>query len=102
MNEKRVSRKKKRKMHPLFVLIMGTALVLAGSWSYQLMQMDQTMEDKKAQLIKYRMELTAENAELREEIEKLNTPSYIEQLAREKLGLVRKGEILIAPKEPGN
>jgi cell division protein DivIC len=78
---------------------MGTSLMLAGSWSYQLFQIDCSTESKRAQLIQQKNELIAQNDQLRQEIEKLNTPSYVEQLAREKLGLVRKGEILVAPKE---
>jgi cell division protein DivIC len=46
---------------------------------------------------KERLELIQLN--LREEIENLENPAYIEELAREELGLVRKGEILIAPRE---
>jgi len=74
-------------------------LVLAGSWSIQLFKMDQSIESQKNELIRQKNDLIAKNEKMRQEIEKLNTPSYIEQLAREKLGLVRKGEILVAPKE---
>jgi len=93
------TRRRKGRTNPLVILVMGIAIMLACSWSYQLLKMDQTMESKKAQLLKQKNDMIAQNDQLREEIEKLNTPSYIEQLAREKLGLVRKGEILIAPKE---
>lgn len=99
MKDNRTTRKRKKRANPLFILLMGTALILAGSWSYQLLKIDQSMESRKAQLVKQKSEIIAQNDQLRQEIEKLNTPSYIEQLAREKLGLVRKGEILIAPKE---
>ena len=57
------------------------------------------MERQLNYLVEQKNVLIAENEQLRKHIEKLSTPSYIEQLAREKLGLVRKGEILIAPKE---
>lgn len=99
MNENRPTKKRRRKVNPLFIVVMGTALMLAGSWSLELIKIDQAMENKKAQLVKQKNEMIANNDKLRQEIEKLNTPSYIEQLAREKLGLVRKGEIMIAPKE---
>lgn len=94
----RVKSRKKRRMNPLFIILMGTALILAGSWTFQLIEMDQSMTKKKADLIQQRIQIAAENEKLRDDIEKLNTPSYIEQVAREKLGLVRKGEIIIAPK----
>ncbi len=48
-----------------------------------------------ARLARERDELRRENAELREEIRLLNTPEYIERLAREQLGLVRPGEIAV-------
>lgn len=35
------------------------------------------------------------NAQLREEIRLLNTPEYIERVAREQLGLIRPGEIAV-------
>lgn len=96
---KRNIRKRKRRMNPLFVVGLGIALMLGGSWSYQLFNIDRSMVAQKAELISQKNQLAAKNENLRKEIEKLNTPSYVEQLAREKLGLVRKGEILIAPKE---
>ncbi len=95
----RVKSRKKRRTNPLFIILMGTALILAGSWTIQLIEMDQTMAKKKTDLIQQRSYITAQNEKLRDDIEKLNTPSYIEQLARDKLGLVRKGEIVIAPKQ---
>ncbi len=95
----RVKSRKKRRTNPLFIILMGTALILAGSWTFQLIEMDQNMAKKKADLIQQRSYITAQNEKLRSDIEKLNTPSYIEQLARDKLGLVRKGEIVIAPKQ---
>ncbi|SHM21658.1 cell division protein FtsL [Caldanaerovirga acetigignens] len=38
--------------------------------------------------------LSAEREKLKKEIELLNTESYIEELARDQLGLVKPGEIL--------
>ncbi|MGI6450630.1 MAG: FtsB family cell division protein [Desulfitobacteriia bacterium] len=99
MNKRTTARKRRQKMSPLFIIVMGISLMLAGSWSYQLFLLDQSMESAKAELLKEKQALIAVNEQLRQEIEKLNTPSYIEQLAREKLGLVRKGEIVIAPKQ---
>lgn len=46
-------------------------------------------------LARERDELRTQNAQLREEIRLLNTPEYIERLAREQLGLVRPGEIAV-------
>lgn len=100
MNKKTTTtQKRRRKKNPLFIIMMGIAIILAGRWSYQLLKMDQSMEHQKYQLVEQKAAIIAQNDKLRKDIEKLNTPSYIEQLARQKLGLVRKGEILIAPKE---
>lgn len=48
--------------------------------------------------------IKAENALLNEEIERLYDPEYLEELARGRLGMVRRGEILFyfqdAPKSP--
>jgi len=98
-NNKTTARKKKKRLNPIFVIVIGISLILAGSWSWQLIKIDQSMEQQLNYLLEQKNVLIAENEKLRKDIEKLNTPSYIEQLAREKLGLVRKGEILIAPKE---
>lgn len=100
MRETKKSKRNKRKRpNPFFVVIMGIVLMLVGNWSYELWKIDREMEREKASLTQKKLELMAQNEKLRQEIEKLNTPSYIEQLAREKLGLVRKGEIIIAPKK---
>jgi len=51
-------------------------------------------------LARERDDLRKQNAQLREEIRLLNTPEYIERIAREQLGLVKPGEvavILVAP-----
>ncbi|MCG1025713.1 MULTISPECIES: septum formation initiator family protein [Dehalobacter] len=101
-NSKKHTKKRIKKINPIFVIVLGIALMLGGSWSYQLLQLDRSIEQQKAELESKKLQIIAQNGQLHEEIEKLNTPSYVEQLAREKLGLVRKGEILIAPKESEN
>lgn len=53
-----------------------------------------------SRLARERDDLRKQNASLREEIRLLNTPEYIERIAREQLGLVKPGEvavILVAP-----
>lgn len=42
-------------------------------------------------------ELKHKNAALREELKRIKTDSYVEQVAREQLGLVKPGETLIVP-----
>ncbi len=48
-----------------------------------------------SRLARERDELRRQNVQLREEIRLLNTPDYIERIAREQLGLVRPGEIAV-------
>jgi cell division protein DivIC len=47
-------------------------------------------------------ELTAKNRQLQEDLREATSPAFIEQAARDKLGLVREGEtIVIMDKVPG-
>jgi cell division protein DivIC len=57
------------------------------------------MKKELAELNKQKISLLEQQKLYEDEIDRLNTPSYIEQLAREQLGLVRHGEIIIAPKK---
>lgn len=61
--------------------------------------LQQEVNGKVAELESQKQTLLEEKSGLEQEIVRLNTPSYIEQLAREQLGLVRKGEIMISPKK---
>lgn len=79
----------------LFVFLVSA--FAASGW--QLYQLQQQVNGKLAQLNTDKEKLLQEKSTLEKEIVKLNTPSYIEQLAREQLGLVRKGEIMISPKK---
>ena len=42
-----------------------------------------------------------ENQQLRNKIKLLKTDNYVERVAREKLGMIKKGETLIIPAQPG-
>lgn len=99
MTAKKRSRRKRKSVNPFLAVFLGIVVLLASKWSYQLWEIDQATDAQKNKLLEQRQELLADNEKLRKEVEKLNTPSYIEQLAREKLGLVKKGEIVIAPKK---
>ena len=46
--------------------------------------------------------VTMQNEEMNKEIERLNSTSYIEQLARQELGMVRPGEMLFYFQEKDN
>lgn len=91
---KRIGRLKKYRIHSLIVLVLLAALVTAFwpayIWNTQL-------DGQLSTLAKQRDQQVAENKALQEEVQRLNTPDYIEQLARRDLGLVKPGEIPLTP-----
>ena len=68
-----------------------TLIVIFSSTFLQLYR----LEREAARLEQLQRDLEVQNAQLREEIKLLHTPQYIEQLAREQLGLVKPGEIAL-------
>ena len=83
-------------------MTIGAAFVLATALTAVTNQYGKTytLARDKARLEQHRRELIADNARLREEIDRLQTDDrYIEQIAREQLGLVRPGEVelLVVP-----
>lgn len=80
------------------ILIMCVVFVVTGSSVWQIWKLHSQVENQLAQLNQEKTSLLKEKKRLQDEIVQLNTPSYIEQLAREQLGLVKHGEILISPK----
>lgn len=88
----------KRRLHPIPVLIFLFLAIAFLSSAYQLYELHQQVNQSIAKLNHEKESLIDDQKRLEEEILMLNTPGYIEQLAREQLGLVRKGEIRIAPK----
>ncbi|MCL1851578.1 MAG: septum formation initiator family protein [Peptococcaceae bacterium] len=99
ISPKRQGRKKGRKMSPLYVVVTFVFLVLVITWSVQLNKTERDLNARIQELTRQKTDLIAQNDSFRKEIELLNTPDYIEQLARDKLGLVRKGEYVVAPKK---
>jgi len=57
------------------------------------------MEDRLNSLQQQVQNQIEENKELKEEIERVKSPEYVEKVAREELGLVKPGEILLIPVE---
>lgn len=102
MNKSQPKKKQSKKKYrfPLgrliILLFLATAFTTSG-WKLFLLQ--QEVNSKIASLESQKQTLLEEKSGLEKEIVRLNTPSYIEQLAREQLGLVRKGEIIISPKK---
>lgn len=92
--KRRVARFGKYRIHTMFVVLVliGMAVVLwpAFSWSNQL-------DGQVQQLSVEKNRLTEKNQALIEEARRLQSPDYVEQLARQELGLVKPGEVPIAP-----
>ncbi|HVJ50480.1 septum formation initiator family protein [Desulfitobacterium sp.] len=96
---KRIQNKKKPKFHLGHLILFTFLATVFATSGWQLYQLEHHVNGKIAQLNTEEQSLLQEKAGLEAEIVKLNTPSYVEQLAREQLGLVRKGEIIISPKK---
>jgi cell division protein DivIC len=73
-------------------------VAVVGSSAWQIWQLRSKVEGQLAHLNQEKITLLQQEQLLNDEIAQLNNPSYIEKLAREQLGLVKRGEILISPK----
>ncbi|MCL1917408.1 MAG: septum formation initiator family protein [Peptococcaceae bacterium] len=92
-------RKKRRRMSCVYLVLTVIFSVVIITTFVQLNQTERELDAHTAKLLQQKADLQSENEEYRQEVERLNTPAYMEQLARERLGLVRKGEIIVAPRE---
>ena len=101
---KRTRQKIKTKNRSRVRLRFGTIFVtcimigVVGSSALQIWKLRSQVEGQLAHLNQEKITLLQQEKSLNDEIAQLNTPSYIEKLAREQLGLVKRGEILISPK----
>lgn len=81
------------------VVIVGYIIFSLGNQFNRLHTMESNVGDMKKQV----EELKTKNSALREEIKKIRSDSYVEQVAREQLGLVKPGETLVVPTQsPSN
>ena len=80
------------------VFVLCFTLAVVGSSGWQIWKLRTQVEGQLANLNQEKVTLLQQEGLLHDEITQLNTPSYIEKLAREQLGLVKHGEILISPK----
>ena len=95
----RVQKRRKLKFRLGHFLILCISLTVIGSSVVHLWTLHVSMKKQLAGLNQEKVGLIEQQKRYENEIVRLNTPSYIEQLAREQLGLVRHGEIIIAPKK---
>lgn len=95
--KKRVFRLSKSKL-PLLVLLV-LLFYLAITFTLQFHRLA-ALHQEIRQVQKQVTELQSKNSELREQLKRVQSDSYIEQMAREKLGLIKPGEARIVPLEP--
>jgi len=80
------------------VLILLAFVFVAVKFSQQYQRIDDMRQEAESYQERYDSLLT-EQGKLKEQKELLNDPTYIERMAREKLGLVKEGEVLVLPAE---
>lgn len=73
----------------LVFLVAGYLLFSAGSEQLRLMRLNAHRDEYAREIEQYRVQ----NDLLRQQIDMLSTDDYIEKMARERLGLVKQGEI---------
>jgi len=81
----------------LFLFLLGYLAVSFSTQFVRLQILRRDIAEMRAQVA----ELQQRNAAIRKELEKLQSRDYIEQVAREKLGLVKPGETTIVPQGSG-
>lgn len=74
----------------IFLLSLG-AIVTAPRSLYEMWQRRGLREERQ----EVRDALASKNEELKRELSEAQTPEYIEEVAREKLGLIQEGETII-------
>ncbi len=98
-NRKRRDRKKQqnKKGMPIIAFIVAVFCIVAGVRSVNLVQQRDELEEKKAALEEQIKEEEKREKDL-EELEKyMQTKKFMEEVARERLGLVYPDEIIIQP-----
>jgi len=98
---KEIVMKKKNKANKLFLILLIAESLFLFIWGiksyYSIHQAQKKLKKTEEKLTQ--MEL--ENRELKDQIDNLANSFYLEKLAREKLGLAKKGEVIykILPEE---
>jgi len=96
VKKRRVFRLSKSKLPLLgFVVLL---FYLAVSFTLQFNRLS-VLRQEVQQVQEQLAELRLKNTELREQLKRVQSDSFIEQMAREKLGLIKPGEARIVPLE---
>ncbi len=96
MQLKRTNRRRKRRRSSLYMIVAVIVLML-GALSVKRITLDancQKLETQKQELEAKKESLLQEKEEIEKQAEYMQTPKYIEDVAREKLGLVYKNEVI--------
>ncbi len=86
-------------LNPFIIALVAVIVITAFFNFWQNMQKMNKLEKEIDNVKKEITAAEAENKELREQLRNTNDPEYIEEVAREKLGLVKPGEMLLVPVE---
>jgi len=91
---KEIAMKKKNKANKLFLILLIAESLFLSIWGiksyHSIHQAQKNLKKTEEKLTQ--MEL--ENRELKDQIDNLTNSFYLEKLAREKLGLAKKGEVV--------
>ena len=96
-------KKKRYNIRKIAGLVLVFALVLYAG--YVLIWQQFTISEKNAEIDALQQQITAASDEtdrLKEELEQVNDPEYLERIAREKLGLVRANERVFVDSNKGD
>lgn len=101
MHNRRVKKSNKQSKFALFLilLVVLTIVIATGVRSVSLHQKSKELSIREVQLEQQLEEANNKSEELEEREKYMKTKKYIEDEAKDKLGLVNKDEILIKPKE---
>jgi cell division protein DivIC len=83
-----------RRRRIVLTVVMLYALAVVFSFGHQFFQMQKIQLDMDSVQSQIK-QMQQKNQELKEEVGRLNTDSYVERIAREKLGLVKPGETVL-------
>jgi|AntRauTorckE6833_2_1112554.scaffolds.fasta_scaffold00772_19 cell division protein FtsL len=81
------------------ILLLIIVIIIFSFRLFMNMRKVNEMEQRLDRLSQEYEEKIEQNKKLKEEIERVKRPAYIEKVAREELGLVKPGEILLIPVE---
>lgn len=81
----------------IMLILLGFIFYSFGGQMVEMYNVQHELTNIQAQIDEFRVK----NADLRKQVEQLNSDAYIEREAREKLGLVKPGEKIILEAKPG-